>query len=237
MVQKHSINITQTDQGFHERHWYNTLGIDPESVVEIKKQLTIPSAKSSKENNILVMDDSLGRIIIKNNRAISAFPWWKGIVYEQVRMLSISEWSHSDCLEAVIHVGHPSGCAIFFFALDYAFNKMEYRQKDIEVNIVGLAYIIREYEPEDAIVNGKVEKASDFHGYSLMEDRDDIHFVAKIQHFTKHNLGSLAGYIVNVKLTSSFYLDFFIAEERLTIELVVNKHIDGVLWIIGTLER
>lgn len=79
--------------------------------------------------------------------------------------------------------------------------------------------------------------SEDFCGYFPSDEPDEISFIGNIKAIQEHKLGEVGGFIVTISLTPDFNIDTFIAKTNLKIDLTLNKHVTGLLWLIGTLEE
>lgn len=232
------IKVTQTNKGSHETHWYSVFDTNTQQQVlidritngiETGKKITI-------HNSLDIITDPIMRNIVRGNYVITGFPYLRGLRYDQYEVKIITEWSHVDNREAVIKARHTSGCGIDFFATDYAINKDIYKTgKELAITIVGLVYVMSEFKADGPPVDG-FTLAEDFCGY-FPRSADEIQFIGRIQHVAEHSLGEIAGYLFIVGITPDFAMEFFIARHRLSFELTHNKHVSGVAWIQGTIEK
>ena len=228
--------ITHTDNGSHGPHWHTLFGgkIDKESriinVFETDKGIVI-------NNSLSIITNNWMRGVIVNNTAVTGFPYLKGSQYEEYRLASILEWSHSENLEAIIKVSHTSGCGLSFFATDYALNSNQYKhQKNLSINIIGLIYEMNTFDMEELNEStGNLRFSEDYCGY-VPYDEDEINFIGRIQNIRKHSLGDIHGHLIAIHITPDFSMDFFIADTNLSIKLENNALVNGIAWIQGTLE-
>jgi len=169
---------------------------------------------------------------------LTAFPHWKGSKYEKFTVSKIIQWSHSENLEAIVQVEHQSGCGVSFFATDYVFNKVKYqKEKNLQINIVGLVYKLEEFDAQEA--NKSVQEISfseDFCGYVPTEFPDEVNFIGKIRTVHEHFLGTIPGFILTISFTPDFTIDVFIAKTNCEIDIKAENHVAGWAWLIGTLE-
>lgn len=254
----HGIKVTQTDIGSHGNHW--GLIFDKETDMARLKDRLAEAFTTGKQypvnNSLCVITDPLIRGIFYKDSILTAFPYFKGSNYGQFEMESIVEWSHTDNLEAIIKVLHASGCGISFFVTDYAMNKNIYKtRKKLSINIVGVLdslseFDVKKFNQEVNKAERKVEFEENFCCFypiglsfavsgksSDMASEDIIEFIGRIQHVQDHSLGEIAGYLITVGLTPDFSMEFFIARTNLSIELEKNKHVTGIAWVQGTLEK
>jgi len=229
--------ITHTDKGSHGPHWYTIFDekIDKKACVikafEIGEKLYI-------NDSLSIMTNGWMRGVITNNFVVTGFPYIKSFKYEKCELASIIEWSHSKNLEAIIKVSHESGCGLAFFATDYAFNKNNYKdQKNLSINIVGLVYEMYEFDVKELNEPAsEIKFSEDYCGYFPCSE-DEIDFIGRIQDILEYFLDDIAGYLITVKITPDFGMNFFIAHTNLSIELEKNKLVRGIAWVQGTLEK
>lgn len=236
----YDVKVTQTDTGSHGIHWQVIFDKEADTKQLMDRFVkAIETGKKLAVNNTLeVITDPLMRGVIHNNSVITGFPYLKGLKYEQFELDSITEWSHAENLEAVVKVSHASGCGIYFFATDYAIHKNIYKtQKELSINVVGLIYDLYEFSVQEW--NQGVDKISfdeDFCAY-FPKSEDEIEFIGRIQHMQEYSLGEVAGHLITVGITPDFSMEFFIAGTNLAISIENNKHVRGIAWIQGTLEK
>lgn len=236
----HDIKVTQTDTGSHGIHWQVIFDKETDTKQLMDRLVkAIETGKKLAVNDILeVITDPLIRGIIHNNSVITGFPYLKGLKYEQFELASIAEWSHAENLEAIINVSHISDRDISFFATDYAIHEKIYKtQKTLSINVVGLIYNLYEFSVQEW--NQGTDKISfheDFCAY-FPKSKDEIEFIGRIQHTQKHSLGEISGHLITVGIAPEFSMEFFIAGANLAISIENNKHVRGIAWIQGTLEK
>lgn len=245
---KNQVPIAHTDEGSHGRHWYTMFGKADTTVLMQKINDAMQSGEQKTiDKNTFFVDGANIRTVVQNGIGITGFPYWKGSRYENVETALITEWSHADNLEAIVQAGHSTGCRLDFFAIDYAFHKEQYtNQKNISVNVVGLIYVLEDFDAaainqERAAQNPRTESSlkfsGDFSGYFPGDFPDEISFIGNIKAIQEHALGNVEGFIITITLTSDFSIDAFIAKTNLKIDLILNKQVTGLLWLIGTLEK
>lgn len=252
--------VTQVNKDtFHGGHWGCIYDLQqmkqfPANYFEQMAEDSVPYLYNE---NIVVLKNDIARFVVRDDFAIAYFPYFKGSKIETVKVDSIEEWSPSFNLEAEVNIIHPSGSRIKFFATDYAFNKDTYReQKELPIQLSGLAYSLKNFDLEETRKSVKKNKSNltseqyaelkkkllnQDYFYGALGEVDPglsayITFFGFIQNFKKHQLGDIDGFIVTIQLAADFCLDIFIVESRLQTELELNKKVAGAAWIQGTLE-
>lgn len=236
---RNKVKVHYTHQGSHGKHWYSifTMEDSPELFMKhITDSLETGVHKKIGANTIII-DGPLTRSIVHKNSLESGFPCWKGTKYEQYTTASVTEWTHSHALEAVIRVGDKDKRALTFFATDYAINKERYKnEENITANIVGCAYSINTFNPELMTLENGLQLSEDFCGYFPGDDADEIIFIGKVQNINAHQLGTITGFIVTINITSENSLDIFVAQSKMTDDIEINKTVMGTAWLLGCLE-
>ncbi len=245
------VKRVSTDKGSHMKHWL--VVFSREMPQKERTALINEDLKAGKQIQVdyhtFLVEGSFIRAIISGKKVVPAFPYWKNDSVEKMKTKLITQWSHTDKKEAVVNVVHESGCALSFFATDYAQNKKRYKKEEnIFVNIVGFAYTLQDFDAEE--INAKVQSpeidlggkkmrpsfGKDFCGYFPADEPDEINFIGKILDVHEYKLGPIAGFIVTISLTPEFSIDTFIASTNLKIKLVPGKQVGGLLWLQGSLE-
>jgi hypothetical protein len=239
--QRNKVKTTYTKKGSHSKHWYGVYSHETEydTLKNYFLDAVVKGQEKIIDKNITIIENPLVRAVSYRDEIITGFPHWKGAQYEPVETNLITEWSDSYYLEAVIQVAHASGCKLNFFATDYAFNKNTYKKdKNLAVNIVGFAYVLENFDV-NAINNQRkdVQFSDNFCGYFPSDESDEINFIGKIHNIKEHTLSTIEGFIITVSLTPDLNLDVFIAKTNLKIDLSLNKHVTGLIWLMGTLEK
>lgn len=243
---KKTNKITYTQDGSHGRHWYGLLGraISDLEIEKIYSELfsNPTDAHLNDKDKALVITNDMVRGFIKDHTVITIYPYLRSLVQLPLEISFISEWSHSDGLEAIVHAGHSCGAGINFFATDYVINKEIYKEnKQIDVKIMGFTYMVKEPDTGQFKLPGingqEYTVGENFCGYIPGDLSDEINFIGKIFKIQKRCLNYINGFIITVGITLDFNIDIFVAEACLDFELVENKSISGYAWITGTLEK
>lgn len=205
---------------------------------------TIESAEPTIVNkNTVLLNSSTIRAVQYKGTIISGFPRIKGTRYTQLETKIVTEWKHSNRLEAIITAVQPSmGNRLDFFATDYALNSATYKeQKDISANLIGLAYLLESFDGSK--FDARHSFSEEFCGYFPFEAPDEISVIGIVQDVREYNFGDIAGYIttlciaLNSEDQPGMILDVFVAKSNLHTELVIGKQVAGPVWLVGTLEQ
>lgn len=236
----HGIKVTQTDTGSHGIHWSTIF--DPHVDANYLMSRLVKTIETGQKivvaPKITVMTGPVLRGIVHNDEVVTGFPYIKGYSYQHFKTSSITEWSHADNLEAVIEVSHASGCALSFFATDYAVNKQVYKtQKNLTLNVIGLVYELGYFNAQEWNRQSKsLTFSQDFCGY-FPKSEDEIQFIGRIRDIKDHALGDINGHSITIGITPDFAVEFFIAHKNLSINLEKNTSVHGIAWMQGTLEK
>ena len=238
----HNIKVTQTDKGHHADHWHGIYGkqYNTQHAVDRSIKAIQTGKKYEIGNSTYLIVDPLIRSIAHHNIAVTGFPYVKGSTYGQFSVVSVQEWSHTKNLEAVITARHTSGCALYFFATDYAFHKNIYKtQKKLSINVVGLVYDLCIFDVESWSKNEhNLIFNADFCGYfPKTGSPEEIKFMGRIQHMREHTVGEISGQMITVGITPDFAMEFFVANITLSPEIQTGTQVEGIAWIQGTLEK
>lgn len=247
LFKKTAVKTTSSRKGSHGDHWYTLYAHNTpiDDIMRDTMQKLEASPKVVINKTTTIFNDAAIRAIQYKNTIISGFPHWKGTHYEQVETKLITEWSHAKRLEAVVTVIHPTvGNRLDFFATDYAFHSETYKsQKNISVNIVGLAYFLESVDMTAMNTEGMPPFSANFCGYVPSDTQDEIEFIGRVLEVREHNLGNISGYIATIcpvldeQSNPAMTLDIFVAKSNLRTELNINQHVTGLVWLIGTLEK
>lgn len=235
------IEVRETDEGLHGKHWYTLFNheTDHESILKYVNNAIENGVQYSITNDIVVIDNTTIRAIAIGKAIVTGYPRWKTNYHESFTTKSITEWSHTQSIEAIIHASHKSGFGLSFFATDYILHKEHYtKEQDIKVNIVGLAYSLELFDRKKAQEhNSQLQFSEDFCGF-VPESKysDEITIIGKIKSISPVDLRDISGFKVTVDLALESTLDIFIAEDNLTIKLEKGMQVIGLVWVQGTLE-
>ena len=244
--QKQAFPITHTTRGSHGNHWFTLFKhpTDEDTLMNYIAQAIESGQQTRIDNALTVIDNPSVRAIAYNKDLITAFPCLQGINAFSAETHTITEWEHSYNLEATITVRHPIGAALSFFATDYAYNKHVYRkQKNINVALVGLAYKLEDFNSTAANQKHNLKFSDNFCSYFPVNNPDEISIIGRIRAFQEYTLGTISGYILTVPIAShsdsediAIILDIFIARDNVTIDIAVDKHVTGIVWLIGSID-
>lgn len=246
------VKTRYTKNGSHARHWYAVFdaeGVQNKLYDRFTHALET-GERQSISKQVYFVEDPLIRAVIYKDELLTAFPRWQGDKYQKCETLEIIEWSHTSGLEAILYVRHNSGCAIHFFAADYAQNKSIYTsEKNISVNLIGFVYSMHLFtETEVKLDFSAVENMENYTGprtlkmgagfcsYMPGEELDEVEFVGHIKELREHTLGDIAGYLFSINITPDLSVDMFIARANLSFDLSVGLQVSGLAWMQGTLE-
>lgn len=236
--QQEKVKVISTHKGSHGDHWFGLYREKDTQLIMDTVIKTVHNGNKFFNEQVVVITDNAIRVLVKNSSIMSGFPFCKGTRHESFEIHSIEEWEHSENLEARIMVKHSSGCAISFFATDYSFNKDIYKnQKQISVNMIGLAYIIQDFDSDGFNAGTEMKFSDDFCGYMPGEVQDDINFIGCIQNIQEYSLGDIEGFILRMKITAFCDIDMFVAKSNVQTNIEINKRVCGYAWIQGTLEE
>jgi hypothetical protein len=238
LFQRTAVQVIPTDTGSHGVHRYALFGESFEDVVIGRIQQLLKTSPHRIDRNTFVMTDPFIRGVVYEDTMITAFPYAKGDNYHHCQTHAIHEWKHSRCLEAIIEAKHQSDCRIVFFATDYAINKNIYKQqKNASVNLIGLIYFLETFNSKNSEMPMGTKLSESFCGFLPGPEKDTIDFVGHITNIKEYALHGISGFMIALKITPDFVLDFFIAHVNLKIELTLNQQVCGLAWIQGTLEK
>lgn len=232
----------------HGRNWSALFGptFDIEALQNIAHNALETSEKKQLTKSLTIMSNPWAYGIIDNDTLITFFPFWKTEKYENFLIAQIREQPHTQKLEAIITVQHESGCVLNFFALDYATCKQHYIENEKRsINIVGFAYILEDFnistlqKSMDNVHTGpeRLQFSENFCFYAPDKKKDEISVISIIESVEKYVLAGQDGNKIVLRLTPDFVIDVFIANVNLKIDLIPGKHVNGLIWLLGSLEK
>ena len=208
-------------------------------------------ATDANTKNLLI--DNYGiRKVIHDNGIVSMFPFFKGKLYNKFKIDSITEWAHVDGVEAIVNCVYENGCALGFFAIDYATSSDLYKKgKDVEheINLVGLAYFLKDTEDKffenmtkiseqvSELTGNQIGLSQNFNCVFPGNAADEISFVGRIHDFKEYKLSDAEGYILSVSISGDLMIEMFVAKVNLETTLEVGKYIQGYVWLQGNLKK
>lgn len=244
---KKNIKVIPTTKGSHGDHWYVLR--NEKNTEELTDQImgcleTGVIHKINDEIKIVDVYDKMIRTVIEKDDIITGFPCLKGSNYEDVEIYEIKEWVHANSLEAIIRAKHISGCAIDFFATDYAKNKEIYKnQKKLKINFTSLVYMLIDDVSVSKYLDDfksdsdvKIELSEEFCCFFPEDPSDDINFIARIKSIKEYSSGTIQGFILSVNITDKFNIEMFVSKDKIKKDLKINTTIGGLAWVQGTLE-
>lgn len=160
---------------------------------------------------------------------------------------AIQEWEHVHQLEAIVSGRGRDTFGLWFYATDYAENRKQYHsQKNLEVHISGIAFVVDAYQPEPSEGEEGPQFSEDFTAYmpsNNLPHHACFDFIGELEAFRTTTLlenNSHQAHILTVRLITNaeqkdfFTIDIYVTpENRRFEELEVGMKLTGLFQMQG----
>lgn len=192
--------------------------------IDLAEQQAPLLADGAVKVNVVDYPDVAFKTIGYQGNIISILPIIKTDYQLDFTTKAIQEWEHIHQLEAIVSGRGRDTFGLWFYATDYAENRKKYHsQKDLDVHISGVIFVLDKHQPEEPVEGEEGAKFSeDFTAYmpsNSLPNHACFDFIGQLEAFRAIELlenNSHKAYILTVRLITHEQKDFF------TIDLYVT---------------
>lgn len=173
---EHGIDMQYMNRGAMENTWCGIFGFEyfregggGDFLME-KFAMVVTRPEKRNANGVGIYEVEFGavtyRALKENEQPVTMCPVVGPGQVMPVTIKKVQEWAHIGGHEAVVVGGGRGTFGLWFFATDYAENKQLYQsQKNLEIELSGIAYVLDTYDPNARTTKSEVSFSEDFTSY------------------------------------------------------------------------